>query len=169
MITPIILVLALLPVRAETPIPMGATPHPGNFYVPVIQGEVELHPDSSATEGVTTLRHEKLYQALGWEPLEGELKVAVEYERSLVYAALQREVPAETPAPAEVLIGDTTGLRWEVDGGPTVFVGTSWHCPKLRVELTSFGPDVALVRQVHKASLAGAECTPSGGLGTSTK
>jgi len=162
-------ILLLAPARAEAPIPMGATPHPGNFYVPVIQGEADLRSQSSATEGVTTLRHEKLYQTLGWEPLAGTLIEAAIHERGLVYTALQWDVPADAPAPAEVQVGDTTGLRWEVDGGPTVFVGTSWHCPKLRVELTSFGPDAALVRQVHKASLAGADCTPSGGLGTSTE
>ncbi len=161
--------LLLTPVQAEAPVPMGSTPHPGNFYVPVVQGDAELHPGSSATEGVTSLRHEKIYQTLGWEPPVGDLRTAVEHERSLVYAALQKPVPTDAPAPTEVQVAETTGLSWEVDGEPTLFVGTSWHCATLRVEVTTFGPDAALVRAQHKASLAGADCTPSGGLGTSTE
>ncbi len=167
MSTTIILALALT-AQAEAPLPMGATPHPGHFYVPVVQGEAALHPQSSEAEGVTTIQHAKLGQALGWEPIEGSLMDAAIHERGLVYAALQRPVPPDAPAPTEVKVAETKGLQWEVEGGPTFFVGTSWHCESVRVELTTFGPDVGLVKQVHAAGLAGADCTPSGGLGTSS-
>lgn len=169
MIPAALLILALTPAGAESPLTTGPTLHPGNFYVPVLQGEAELHPESSAAEGVTTLRHDKLFQTLGWEPAEGSLTDAALHKRGLVYQALQRAVPADAPKPAVTEVAGTAGLSWEVDGGPTLFVGTSWHCPDLRVELTTFGPDAALVRAQHKASLAGADCHPSGGLGMSSE
>jgi hypothetical protein len=153
--------------RAEAPLPMEAPRLPGGFELPAVQGELDLHPQSSATEGVANIRHDKLFQTIGWEPIQGSLLDAVTHERGLVYLALEQPVPADAPAPTEVEVAGTTGLHWEVDGEPTLFVGTSFHCPGLRVELTSFGADAALVRQVHAASLAGATCPPPGGLGMS--
>jgi hypothetical protein len=157
----------LAAVHADAPLPMEAPTLPGGFELPVVQGDMDLHPDSDAAEGVATLRQDKLFQTIGWEPIQGTLLEAAAHERGLVYTALQRAVPDDAPPPAEIQVAGSTGLRWEVDAGPTMFVGTSFECPGLRVELTSFGSDAALVRQVHAASLAGAACPPPGGLGTS--
>lgn len=163
-----ILALALLAAAsADAPLPMEAPTLPGGFELPVVQGDMDMHPDSDGNEGVATLRHDKLFQTIGWEPIQGSLLEAVTHERGLVYTALQQAVPDDAPAPTELQVAGTTGLRWEVDAGPTLFVGTSFECPGLRVELTSFGSDAALVRQLHAASLAGAACPKPGGLGTS--
>ncbi len=164
-----LITLLIATVVAEAPLPMGATPHPAKVYVPVVQGEADLRHQSTATYGMTTVKHAKLDQILAWEPAEGSLEDATIHERGLVYQALKKPVPDDAPALTQVKVDETTGLRWEVDGGTTFFVGTSWHCPELRVELTTFGPDEGLVRQVHTASLVGADCTPTGGLGTSSE
>jgi hypothetical protein len=132
-----------------------------------VDGSLDQAEGSSPDEGVLTVRIEVLYQTIGWEPPSGELLAAALHERGLVYQALRQPLPADAPAPTEVPVAGTTGLRWQVDGGSTHFVGTSWHCPGHRMELTTYGPDAALVSKVHMASLDGSRCVV-GGLGTSS-
>ena len=171
MSTPQLLVLALTaalaqddPGERDTTLPMTIPVLPAPISVPLIRAQAELHTGSGPTEGLLSMRHELLFQNLGWEPPQGSLEQAVAHEIDLVYQALQRPVPADGPAPAPIAVADTIGLHWEVDGGTTIFVGTSWHCPGHRVEFTSYGPDPELVRLRHAQSLEGARCTAVGGL-----
>jgi hypothetical protein len=160
-----LLLLASAP--AEAPLPMEALALPAGFELPLVQGEADLRPESDATSGLVTVRREELCQSLSWESAQGTLLDATIHERSLVYRALEQAVPEDAPAPVGVEVAGTEGLSWEVDGAPTLFLGTSYQCFGTRIELTSYGPDHALIRQVHAASLAGAGCRPPGGLGTS--
>ena len=147
-------------VQAEQALPiMSTVTLPAPIAVPTMQGEVQTHAGSGPAEGLVTVRSEPLYQNLGWEPLVGTLLEAAEHERALVYQALGEPLPADIPAPAEVAVAGTTGLRWQVSGGTTTFVGTGFHCAGHRVELTSYGADATLVAAVHQASLDGAKCT----------
>lgn len=153
---------------ADAPLPMETPRLPSGVEVPLVQGQPELHPDSNASAGMIKVGRAELDQILSWELPQGELLAATLHERDLVWQALGQPTPADAPAPEATPVAGSSGLRWEVDGGDTFFVGTSWHCLGIRVELTSFGPDTALTRQVHAASLAGAACPAPGGLGMRT-
>jgi hypothetical protein len=162
-----LILLALASASAEAPLPMAVPDVPAGFELPMVKGTLDIDPRGDPTTGVGNVKHDKLSQTFGWERPEGELLAATLHERSLVYAALQQPVPDDAPEPSALEVAGRPGLRWEVDAGTTHFVGTSFDCAWVRIELTTFGPDAGLNRQIHKASLAGAVCPPPGGLGTS--
>lgn len=158
--------LLLTGLACARPLPdMAPAAVPAPVTVPMVSASGELDPKSTAAAGFFKAKSGPADQGLSWEPATEPLAEATAHERLLVFRALGQDPPADLPALTKSTVAGQAALNWTVDGGRTRFVGTSFQCGELRVEISTYG-DAALpklVDRIHAASLAGAKCEKSAG------